>query len=97
MQTTTVTLHNVLHVPDLLKKGNHVTRLMSQRAAHKTHNQYRPVFIDAADFSVIDVGHFYIPMDQHVQHNLLTLQGYESIRLKFVLMHQSGVIAVISC
>jgi hypothetical protein len=73
MQTTTVTLHNVLHVPDLLKKGNHVTRLMSQRAAHKTHNQYRPVFIDAADFSVIDVGHFYIPMDQYVHHNLLTL------------------------
>ncbi len=25
------------------------------------------------------------------------LQGYESIRLKFVLMHQSGVIVVISC
>ena len=62
-QTTTVTLHNILHVPDLLKKGNHVTRLMSQRAAHKTHNQYRPVFIDAAEFSVVDIGHFYIPMD----------------------------------
>ena len=72
-QTTTVTLHNVLHVPDLLKKGNHVARLMSQRAAHKTHNQYQPIFIDATDFSVIDVGHFYIPMDQHVHHNLLKL------------------------
>ncbi len=73
VQLTTITLHNVLHVPDLLKKGNHVTRLMSQRAAHKTHNQYLPVLIDAADFSVIGVGHFYIPMDQHIQHNLLTL------------------------
>jgi hypothetical protein len=26
-----------------------------------------------------------------------THQGYESIRLKFVLMHQSGVLDVISC
>lgn len=72
-QITTITLHNVLYIPDLLKKGEHVTRLMSQRVAHKTHIKHRQIFIDAANFSIIEVGDSYIPMDQHTHHNLLTI------------------------
>ena len=70
-----ITLHNMLYVPDLLTRGESVTRLLSQRAAHRLQGNSNPIFIDAANYSVIDMGEFYIPLDQLAHPNLLTLHS----------------------
>jgi hypothetical protein len=60
----TITLHNVLYVPDLINKGEPVTRLLSQRAAHKASTKIKPTFIDSLNYSVIDLGQFFVRLDQ---------------------------------
>ena len=62
-RTCTIGLHHVLYVPDMLQHGATVTRLLSERASHRAHNTNGPVFIDAANFSVVDMGEFYFPLD----------------------------------
>jgi hypothetical protein len=74
-RTCTISLNNVLYVPDMLQQGATVTRLLSQRASHKAHNATGPVFIDAAKFSVVDMGTFYLPLDQTAHPNLITLHS----------------------
>ena len=66
----------MLFVPDMLQRGATVTRLLSQRASHRSHGTANPVFIDAAQFSVIDMGDFYIPLDQAAHPNLVTLHSF---------------------
>ena len=70
-----ITHHNVLYVPDLLQRGESVTRLLSQRAAHRIEGNNNPVFIDSRHYSVIDMGKLYIPLDQLANPNLLTLHS----------------------
>ena len=67
-----INLHHVLYVPDMLQHGTTVTRLLSQRASHRAHNDNGPIFIDAAKFFVIDMGEFYLPLDQLAHPNLIT-------------------------
>ncbi len=71
-----------------------MTRLLSQRASHATTSHTKPTFIDASDFSIIDVGKFFIPLDQKDQHNLLTLHTKiirESITSQMAFMALSSV------
>ena len=74
-RTCNVSLHHVLYVPDMLQHGATVTRLLSQRASHRARNNNGSVFIDAAHFLVIDMGEFYLPLDQTIHPNLITLHS----------------------
>ena len=58
-----ITLHNVLHVPDLMDNGAKVTRLLSQRAAHTLDNGTKPVFISSAESSIMHFGSSYVQLD----------------------------------
>ena len=57
----------------MLQRGATVTRLLSQRASHRAQGPLSPTFIDAADYSVIDMGDYYIPFDLSAHPNLITL------------------------
>ena len=59
-----IKLQHVMYVPEMLQHGATMTRMLSQRASHRAHASSNPVFIDAAQFSVIYMGNFYIPLDQ---------------------------------
>ena len=50
-----ITLHNVLYV-QLSKRGESVTRFLSQRAAHRVEGNNNPIFINSRHYSVIDMG-----------------------------------------
>lgn len=71
----TMTLHNVLYVPDLIKNGAKVTRLLSQLAAHTLENGTKPIFVSSADSSVIHFGEYFIELDLHIHRNLLTMRS----------------------
>ena len=60
----TISLHHVLYVLGMLQHGATMTRLLSQRASYRAHNTSGPVFIDATKFSIVDMGEFYLPLDQ---------------------------------
>ena len=62
--TRSITLHNVLYVLNSLTRGESATRLLGQRAAHGPKESSNPILIDAARYSVIDMGKYYIPLDQ---------------------------------
>jgi hypothetical protein len=70
-----ITLHNVLYVPDLVKNGARVTRLLSQRAAHTLDDGTKPVFISSAESSVIHFGDSFLQLDTEVNRNLLTMHS----------------------
>ena len=70
-----ITLHNVLYVPDLIKNGAKVTRLLSQRAAHILDNGTKPVFISSAESSIIHFGSHFVQLDIEANKNLLTMQS----------------------
>ncbi len=70
-----ITLHNVLYVPDLIKNGVKVTRLLSQRAAHTLDNGTKPVFVSSAESSVIHFGDTFLQLDTEVNRNLLTMHN----------------------
>ena len=68
-----IKLQHVVHVPEMRQRGATVTRLLSQRASHRAQGPRNPVFIDASKYSVIDIGDYYIPLDQSAHPNLITL------------------------
>ena len=70
-----VTLHNVLHVPDLMNNGAKVTRLLSQRAAHTLNGGSKPTFISSAESSTIHFQDYYIELDAETNRNLLTMHS----------------------
>ena len=70
-----ITLHTVLHVPDLMDNGAKVTRLLSQRAAHILDNGTKPVFVSSAESSTIHFGDSYIQLDTAANRNLLTMHS----------------------
>ena len=74
-RTCTISLNHVLYVPDMLQSNATVTRLLSQRASHRAQRTVGPVFIDAAQFSVVDMGTFYLPLDPTAHPNLITLHS----------------------
>ena len=70
-----ITLHNVVYVPGLLRRGESVTRLLSQRAAQRIEGNNNPISIDSRHYSVIDMGKLYIPLDQLANPKLMTLHS----------------------
>ncbi len=69
----TMTIPNVLYVPDMIDSPTKVTRLYSHRGEHDTSYGY-PTFIYTRDDAWLEFDDFRVNLDLHTNRNLCTMQ-----------------------